>query len=98
MNIGSWRSEIDAIDSQILKLMQKRILIVEEIGRTKTRAGLPLIDEVREREIIRRLQNERADPMSEEAVNNVFTNIIRESRRVQTADLVNFVKGKESYK
>ena len=84
MSIGSWRSQIDEIDTRILELMQKRIDIVEEIGRIKTKAGLPLVDEEREREIISRLISERKDPLSVEAVSTVFNCIIQESRRVQT--------------
>ena len=83
MSLDSWRQEIDAIDTEILGLLQKRISIVREIGRVKARAGLPFIDEERERIIMNRVLGQREEPLSVEAVNCVFNCVIQESRRVQ---------------
>jgi chorismate mutase len=95
MSIGSWRSKIDAIDTQILALLQKRIGVVEEIGKVKAKSGLPLVDEEREREIINRLLSERVEPLSAEAVRRVFRCIIQESRRVQNENIVKTARERE---
>lgn len=95
MSIGSWRLEIDEIDTAILGLIQKRIGMVEEIGKIKAKAGLPLVDEEREREIISRLVEERKEPLSAEAVSDIFNSIIREARRVQTEDILRIIHEKE---
>ena len=88
MSLENWRNEIDSIDAEILDLLQKRITIVREIGKVKARAGIPMIDEERERIIINRVLNRRKEPLSVEAVNCVFNCVIQESRRVQIAELI----------
>ena len=51
--INDYRHEIDIIDEQLLALLQKRLGVVDRIGRYKRRNGLPLFDESREREALR---------------------------------------------
>lgn len=84
MDLEDWRNEIDRIDSDVLSLLQRRIEIVEEIGKVKAGAGLPLIDKEREKFIMKRVLDRRREPLSVEAVTCVFNCIIQESRRVQS--------------
>lgn len=95
MSLESRRNEIDRIDTEILNLLQRRIGIVEEIGKIKAKAGLPLVDNGREEIIMSRMLRERAEPLSVEAVSCVFNCIIRESRRVQIDYLANIKQEKE---
>ena len=95
MSLEDWRNEIDRIDLEIVNLLQRRISIVEEIGKVKAQAGLPLVDAEREKYIINRVLNERREPLSVEAVNCVFNCIIQESRRVQIDYLTNIERQKE---
>lgn len=83
MSLEDWRTEIDRIDLEIMNLLQRRIRIVEEIGKVKEQSGLPLVDENREKFIVNRALNARREPLSVEAVNCIFNCIIQESRRVQ---------------
>ena len=48
------RSGIDAIDSEIIKLIERRRRLSNAIGVTKADAGLPRVDLKREKEIIER--------------------------------------------
>jgi chorismate mutase/prephenate dehydratase len=45
MHIKDCREEIDRIDAELLRLLNRRALLALEIGELKARAGLPLKDE-----------------------------------------------------
>lgn len=55
MDLLPYRSQIDALDDEIVRLFRRRMEIVEELGRRKPAAGLPLADPEREEQIIARL-------------------------------------------
>ena len=95
MSLEDWRNEIDRIDLEIVNLLQRRISIVEEIGKVKAKTALPLVDTVREKFIIDRVINKRREPLSIAAVNCIFNCIIEESRRVQIDYLANIKQQKE---
>lgn len=67
------RSEIDRIDSEIIKLLDKRFDIVREICKIKLRNNIGIIDKSRGREIIRRAGKYR----------EIFEKIIEESVETQ---------------
>lgn len=46
------RKEIDAIDAEIILLMEKRVDIAKEIGALKKKGGLPVSDPEREKEVL----------------------------------------------
>lgn len=49
------REEIEAVDREIVRLLDRRMALVERLGRLKARGGLPLRDPERERELLDRL-------------------------------------------
>jgi chorismate mutase len=81
MRIEDCREEIDRIDGELLRLLNRRALLALEIGEMKTRAGLPLKDEGREREVLSRSSVANAGPLADGSVARIFRRIIRESRR-----------------
>jgi chorismate mutase len=83
MRIEDCREEIDRIDGELLRLLNRRALLALEIGEMKTRAGLPLKDEGREREVLSRSSVANAGPLADGSVARIFRRIIRESRRVE---------------
>ncbi|GAB6101763.1 hypothetical protein JCM16138_09860 [Thermococcus atlanticus] len=48
------RKRIDMIDEQIIELLEERVRIAREIGEIKRELGLPIRDEKREEEVLRR--------------------------------------------
>ena len=85
MDFSDWRGEIDQIDEEIMNLLKRRAEIVAEIGKRKAQKGLPVVDRARERQILRRIENDSHAVLSAEAAHCVFRCIIKESRRIQTA-------------
>lgn len=83
MNIETQRAEIDAIDGELLNLINRRARVAVEVGRLKRSAGFPFLDSVREREVLARACQNNAGPLDEDAVARIFRRIIRESRRVE---------------
>lgn len=54
-NIGDWRKRIDRLDSQVIKLLDRRMTCAVEIGKIKAATGAPVFDPKREAEVVERL-------------------------------------------
>jgi chorismate mutase-like protein len=83
MNIEYWRTEIDEIDRELLRLLNRRARLAMKVGMLKSAAGLPCCDPEREQSVLQRLQQANPGPLAEDAVTKVFRRIIRESRRME---------------
>ena len=83
MRIEDWRAEIDAIDEEIVRLLNMRTRLAVKVGMLKVAAGLPLSDPDREREVLGRVSRANTGPLDDRAVLKLFRRIMRESRRVE---------------
>jgi chorismate mutase-like protein len=81
--IEKWRAEIDAIDDELLTLLNRRARLASEIGLVKKRKRAPLCDPDREREVLTRVCESSEGPLNEEGIKKIFKTIIDESRRIQ---------------
>ena len=77
------RAEIDAIDSEILRLLNRRAEIALRVGAAKTVVDTSLCDPRREREILERLTKENPGPFDSQSISNIFQRIIDESLHLQ---------------
>ena len=84
MSIKDWRTEINMLDSELLRLLNKRAQLALKVGESKTASGVHLCDHTREREVIERMCEANEGPLDERAVVELFRAIIHESRRIQT--------------
>ena len=86
--IQKWRAEIDAIDNELLSLLNKRARVAIEIGRVKQREHAPLRYPDREREVLARVCELSQGPLREDSIKEIFKTIIDVSRRLQySADI-----------
>jgi chorismate mutase len=83
MNIEYWRAEIDEVDRELLRLLNRRARLAAKVGRLKRAAGLPYVDPEREVLVLRKLQQANTGPLDQRAITKLFRRIIRESRRVE---------------
>ena len=83
MRIEDCREEIDRIDGELLRLLNRRARLALQIGELKARGGLPVRDAEREREVISRTRVTNGGPLCEGSVARIFRRIIRESRRAE---------------
>jgi len=84
MSIKDWRTEINILDSELLRLLNKRAQLALKVGESKTASGVHLCDHTREREVVERMCEANEGPLDERAVVELFRAIIHESRRIQT--------------
>jgi chorismate mutase len=77
------RAEIDAIDNQLLDLLNRRARLAIEIAMLKRQQGLPILDRDRERTVVNRACAANSGPMGRSAVARIFRALMRESRLIQ---------------
>lgn len=76
------RQEIDRLDLDLLRLLNARAGIVLKILEYKRRMGLPLYSAARESEIIQQLWDHNEGPLSNEAVQDIFSTILGQSHQL----------------
>ena len=64
MSMDDYRSKIDAIDEEIVKKLEERMRVAEEIARYKKNNELPVLDAMREREKIDKLTDLASEDMA----------------------------------
>lgn len=79
--ISDWRQRIDAIDSEILKLLEERFEACRKIGKFKKENGLPIEDVDREKQIIE--NKKKLSDLDDGFVDRLFREIMEESKRLQ---------------
>ena len=84
MKLEDGRKMIDAIDTDILILLNRRAQISRRIGSLKCQAGLPIVDSDREQNVIGRILRESEGDIGDRALVEIYREILRESRRIQT--------------
>jgi chorismate mutase-like protein len=77
------RAEIDSIDGEILRLLNRRAEIALRVGAAKSSVDTSLCDPKRESEVLERLAKENPGPFDAKAVENIFQRIIDESLHLQ---------------
>jgi chorismate mutase-like protein len=81
--LAKFRQEIDAIDRELLEMLNRRTRVVEEIGRVKQIADLPIYEPKREDEVFRNVAANNGGPLSHDALKRIFERIIDEMRSLQ---------------
>jgi len=76
------RSEIDRLDAELIRLLNRRATIACELGVIKVAAGLPAYDARRERQILARIRAKNTGPLEPASVTRIFRRIILETRRI----------------
>jgi chorismate mutase-like protein len=84
MDIEYWRTEIDEIDRELLRLLNRRARLAMKVGALKKAAQLPCCDPDREHVVLSSLRQANTGPLDSRAVTKLFRRIIGESRRVET--------------
>src|SRR5688500_9597246 len=75
MDLAALRAAIDAVDDELLALLNRRAELVGEVAQLKERLQVPFYVPSRERQIIERLAGANAGPFPTEAIRPVFQEI-----------------------
>jgi chorismate mutase len=78
------RTEIGAIDSELIRLIARRVDIARAVGVAKRAAGMPTLDPAREAAVVRRAgELAREAGLADDDVRYIFWHLVGLSRRAQ---------------
>lgn len=83
-SLDDWRSQIDALDAELLRLLNQRAAIACEIASIKVASGLPAFDGTREKQVLAHVLEKNTGPLDQQSIVAIFHGIIRETRRLGT--------------
>jgi chorismate mutase len=86
MDIEDWRKKIDAIDLELVKLLNERGIAARAIGRLKQQTNLPIYEPQREEIILQNVSKANAGPLPTPDLHFIFQNIIAVMRSFQRSD------------
>ena len=81
--LNELRTQLDAINSELAVLLEKRFAITDEIGTLKRDNAAPVRDRARELAILEQVTAQLADKDKAEDVGTVFEAVFAASRRRQ---------------
>lgn len=81
--LAGFRARIDDVDRRLLALLNERTGIVQEIGRVKQEARMPIYEPRREDQVFENVLASNGGPLPGDAVKRIFERIIDEMRQVQ---------------
>lgn len=82
-SIDRYRREIDDIDSELLRMLNRRASCALSIGKIKRLKNLPIHVPEREEEVLQRLTSLNEGPVPAESVRNVFQTIFEQMRALE---------------
>ena len=88
MDLDIIRQEIDQIDNQIVKLLEERMHLVEDVVAYKKASGKAILDTKREEAIFEKVRNRVSDKKYEETIVATFSDILKHSRDYQEQKLL----------
>lgn len=83
MRLEELRIETDAIDLEIMALLNKRASLAVEIGSIKAKVEMPVVDVGNAIRILNRVSRLNEGLMRADTVEAIFRPILEESRRIQ---------------
>jgi 3-deoxy-7-phosphoheptulonate synthase / chorismate mutase len=82
-NLNELRDEIDQINQELLRLLNKRAKIAVEIGKEKQKHGHPIYDPIREQQILSEIVKQNEGPFSDDTIIALFKEIFNASKFIQ---------------
>ncbi len=77
------RQQIDAIDSQMLRLLNERAELAQRIGHLKAQADAPVMRPEREAQVVARLLSENKGPLPADTVAQLFREVMSACRSLE---------------
>ncbi|HEU4493664.1 MAG TPA: chorismate mutase [Rubrobacteraceae bacterium] len=77
------RERVDEVDSELIRALNQRARIVQEIMALKAESGAPLYDPKREEEILRRVVEMNDGPIYDSSIRDIFELILHRIRDLE---------------
>ncbi|MDW8749941.1 chorismate mutase [Streptococcus suis] len=87
MNLDHIRENINAIDSQLVDLLEKRMELVDQVTAYKQATGKPVLDTSRENAVLERVGKLAQKEDYRSTIQATFSDIMAQSRAYQAAKL-----------
>ena len=81
--IEELRSRVDEVDRELIRILNERARIVQEIVAIKAEAGMPLFDPRREEEILRKVAEQNQGPIYDSSMREIFELILHRIRDLE---------------
>ena len=81
--LKEFRSRIDRLDEELVRLLNARASCADEIGHLKDQVGMETYQPGREVEVLRHVRAVNPGPLDDGAITRLFERIIDESRRLE---------------
>ncbi len=82
-DLDTLRDRIDSLDREIVRLLNERAELGLEAGRVKARAGRPISDQDREREVLVRVAMANNGPLPQDALLSLYRQLIETIKRLE---------------
>jgi len=87
MDLASIRQEIDQIDDHIVKLLEERMNLVEQVVAYKKASGKPILDSKREEVIFEKVRSRVTNKSYQETIVATFSDLLKRSRDYQEQNI-----------
>lgn len=81
--IEELRTRVDEVDRELIRILNERARIVQEIVSIKAEAGKPLFDPKREEEILRKVAKVNEGPIYDSSMREIFELILHRIRDLE---------------
>ena len=81
--IRELRARVDEVDGELVRILNERARLVQEIMAIKAEAGAPVYDPRREEEILRRVVERNEGPIYDSSMRDIFELILHRIRDLE---------------
>jgi len=81
--IEDLRGRVDEVDRELIRILNERARIVQELVAIKAEAGKPLFDPRREEEILRKVAEQNEGPIYDTSMREIFELILHRIRDLE---------------
>ena len=87
MDISDWRTKIDEIDRRLVELLSERADAAHQIGKLKSRAGMPIYEPDRERAVFNNAVKLNKGPLPNRDLLRIYERIMDVMRQIQREEI-----------
>ncbi|GEK28959.1 chorismate mutase [Furfurilactobacillus siliginis] len=81
--LNQLRQQLNALDAQLIPLLEQRLAVVQQVGNVKAAAGLPANDPQREQVIIERLAQQVTEKTFTPAMTQIYQGIFAAAKDME---------------
>lgn len=81
------RQKIDAIDADLVALLEERMQLVNDVVAYKKTVGKPILDTSREHAVLQKVTDKVQEKAFEDTIVNTFSDIMKRSRDYQATQI-----------